>query len=504
MADTLVQIIKTFSKNDVNDFSSFIHRLKLKDGRKDLQLFQLLYKHDNLASQDVLYEMYPDGNKEAYHALRKKLMKHLSEYIYQKQVKSDYTSETQVSAMISMAKYLKEYNIIKPAWKYLNKAEQMALGAEQFALANNIVSLQLDMPLKELKVSIDELLIKKQNYLQLAVEDENADTAYKIIRYRIKEAKTSYKSDVNINEELERIFDTYKLNKALSNRPSVVYKIMSILRSAAARNKDYYHLEPLLLGYYNALEGKVELNKNNQLYMVRLQYMVAHTLFRNKKFSESFLYLKKLRENLRTLVKTEYVRLLPRVTQLYCANRFFTGHLDEAIRIADATFTENLNIQAEDVLNLKLNQAIYHFFNMEYKKSAKVLNSIGHSNAWCTKNAGVEWVLKKDLLDVYIQHELGHFDIATNRVRALLRQKHLFKSDERFQRVGTFIKLVAKVVDDPEVSGQQSFNDEVEQAFQWQPIEEEDLHASVYYAWLKSKLLGKDAYSVLLDLISIY
>ncbi|MCU4174814.1 hypothetical protein [Carboxylicivirga sp. N1Y90] len=504
MADTLVQIIKTFSKNDVTDFSAFIHRLKMKDGRKDLQLFNLLYKRGEMNGNSVLLEIYPNGNKEAYHALRKKLMKHLSDYIYQKQIKSDYTSETQISALVSMGKYLMEYNIMKPAWKYLCKAEQMAVRAEQFALANNIVGLQLDMPLLDLKVSIDDLLTRKQNYLSLAVEDENADTAYKIIKHRIKEAKTSYRGDANISQELERIFEVYELNKALSNRPSVVYKIMTILRSAAARNKDYYHLEPLLLGYYNELEGKVDLTKNNQLYMVRLQYMVAHTLFRNKKFADSFQYLKKLRENLRTLVKTEYVRLLPRVTQLYCANRFFTGNLHEAIRIADATFTEKLNIQPEDVLNLKLNQAIYHFFNKDYKEAARVLSSIGHSNTWCTKVAGVEWVLKKDLLDVYIQHELGHDDIASNRVRSLLRQKDLFESDVRFQRVAVFIKLVAKVIGDPEVSDQKIFYDEVEQAFNWQPIEEEDLHASVYYAWLKSKLLKEDAYNVLLDLISIY
>lgn len=504
MADTLVQIIKTFSKTDVTDFSAFIHRLKPKDSRKDLQLFQILHKYGVSSKEPVLLKIYPDGNKEAYHALRKRLMKHLGDYIHHKQIKGDYTSETQVAALVSMAKYLKEHNIIKPAWKYLRKAEQMAVAAEQFALANNIMSLQLDMPLNDLKVSLDGLLKRKQHYLTLAVEDENAGTAYQIIKHKVKEAKSSYSSDSNFTQELDEIFERYELNKALSNRPSVVYKLMSILRNAAVRNKDYFHLEPLLLGYYEALEDKVELSKSNHLYMVRLQYMVAHTLFRNKKFTDSYRFLKKLRENLRTLVKTEYVRLLPRVTQLYCAHRFFTGHLDEAIRIADATFTESLNIQPEDVLNLKLNQAIYHFFNQDYRTSAKVLSSIGHSNAWCTKIAGIEWVLKKDLLDVYIQFELGHLDLAANRVRALLRQKDIFKNDDRFKRVGTFIKIVARIVDDPELSTQASFHDEVEKAFQWQPIEEEDLHASVYYAWLKSKLFHKDAYEVLLDLILIY
>ena len=501
--DALVQLISTFSKSDVNDFTAFIHRMKQKEGRKDLQLFQFLYKNTEADSKEIINHLYPDGNKEAYHALRKKLYKHLNDFIYHKQIRNDYTLESQINAQVSMARYLKEHNITVTAWKYLQKAENMAVSAEHFALANNIMSLQLDMPLKDLNQDLKYLLSRKQKYLRLAVEDENADTAYKIIKHIYREAKISTE-EVDLDKEVEWIFEEYQLNKALSNRPSVVYKLMSILRSVAASNKDYYHFEPILLSYYGQIDEEASQKKSNRVIMARLQYMVAHTLFRNKKFAESIQYLKILRENLRTLVKTEYARMLPKLTQLYGANLFFTGKITEAIRVVDANFTEKLSIQQEDSLNLKLNQSIYHFFNRDYRQAAKLLASIGHSNAWCVKVAGIEWVVKKDMLDIFIQFELGNYEIASNRVRALLRQRDLFKNHQQYERVEVFVKLIGKVVEDPEVAQSKTFNDEVENSFDWQPIAEEDLHATVFYAWLKAKLQGRDCYEVLLELISIY
>jgi len=501
--DSLVELINTFSKSDISDFTAFIHRMKQKEGRKDLQLFQFLYKNPEAGSNEIINHLYPDGNKEAYHALRKKLYKHLNDFIYHKQIRNDYTFESQINAQVSMARYLKEHNIMGSAWKYLQKAEKMAVSAEHFALANNIMSLQMDMPLKDHNQELRELLVRKQNYLRLAVEDENADTAYKIIKHLYREAKISTE-EVELEKEVEWIFEEYQLNKALSNRPSVVYKLMSILRSVAASNKDYYHFEPILLSYYSQIDDKAAQKKSNRVMMARLQYMVAHTLFRNKKFSESIQYLKVLRESLRSLVKTEYVRMLPKLTQLYGANLFFTGNITNAIRVVDANFTEKLSIQQEDSLNLKLNQSIYHFFNMDYRQAAKMLASIGHSNAWCAKVAGIEWVVKKDMLDIFIQFELGHYEIASNRVRALMRQRDLFKNHQQYERVEVFVKLIGKVVEDPEVAQSKTFYDEVEDSFDWQPIAEEDLHASVFYAWLKAKLLGRDCYEVLLELISIY
>lgn len=500
--DSICEIIQTLSKGDVNEFSSFINRQKQKTNRKDLELFLLFVKHGELPQNEIIKRLYPSGNTAAYHALRKKLLKHLSDFIFFKQLRNDDTTETQVSALVSMARYLSDFALYKQAWRNLIKAEQMADKAELYALANQIMRVQLEMPLLLLKKDIGEILECKKYYLQMAIEDDRADTAYKIIQHHLER----YKTDVNASDVktvIEQTLIEYQLDHTVSKRPSVVYRLMSIARSAAKSQKDYYSFEPLIMGYYHQIDKADRASVLDNVYMARIQYMIAHTLFRNKKFEKSLEYLSVLRKQLKVLSRIEYKRLLPKFTQLYCATRFFTGHISEAIRIADAALMEKLNPSVTDILNLKLNQAIYHFFNEDYKKAARILSSIGHSNAWCAKVAGVEWVIKKDILDIYIQFELGNLDIASNKLRGLLRQKQLFDKLPQLDRVKTYLQLVAQVVDDPSVAQSSSFFNKVEDDFDWIPIEQEDLHATVYYAWLKAKIVNQSPYSVLLSLISI-
>lgn len=501
--DTLTQIISTFSKPDATDFASFINRLKKKQKRKDLELFQLIYRNGHQRSEDLVKKIYPDGNQEAYHALRKKLLKHLTDFLYMKQVKRDDTEETQVAAYMSLARYLKAHDCLKPAWRFLQKAEQKALDGELYSMANAVMGLQLEMPLKELGESIDPVLERKERYKQFAIEDDNANTAYHIIQYKLQEAKTSVEV-IDLHSIIENVLQAYQLSSAVIRRPSVLYKLMSMTRSAVMAEKDYFAFEPLVIQYYESMESSVGFEGRDLIYKARLQYMIAHTLYRNKKFKSALTYLQYLRDSFKRLNRVEYARLLPRFSLLYCAIRFFTNHMAEAIRIADAAFMEKLKMKPEYVLNLRLNQAIYHFFHKDFKEANNVLQSIGHTNSWCARTAGVEWVFKKDLLEVLIQFELTNFDIATNRIRALLRQDELLKSHPKFERAKTFVALVKEVVDNPDVPTLSNFHEKVEATFDWIPIEQEDLHASVFYAWLKAKMLNRDPYEVLLDLITVY
>lgn len=500
--DTLTQIISTLSRTDATDFATFINRLKKKNKRKDLELFQLIYKDVQLSSDELLKRIYPDGNQVAYHALRKKLVKHLMDFLYMKQLKEDDTAETQVAAYTSLARYLRDHHCLRPAWRFLVKAEQKAVESELYAQANAVSGLQLEMPLVELGEAIEPILERKAKYKQLAFEDDNVNTAYHIIQYKLKEAKTTV-GEIDLHGIVESTLYDFQITEAVINRPSVLYKLMSMIRSAVMAGKEYYDFEPLLLQYYEGMEVKGGFKGRDRTYQARLQYMLAHTLYRNKKFTSALTYLKLLRENFKHLNKLEYARLLPRFSLLYCAIRFFTGHIEEAIRIADAAFMEKLKMKPEYVLNLRLNQAIYHFYNKDYKVANQVLQTIGHTNNWCAKAAGVEWVFKKDLLEVLIQFELTNFDIASNRIRALLRQEDLLQSHPKFERAKTFVGLVKDVVEDPDTALEVSFKEKVEAAFDWIPIEQEDLHASVFYAWLKAKMLDQEPYAVLLDLITV-
>ena len=47
-----------------------------------------------------------------------------------------------------------------------------------------------------------------------------------------------------------------------------------------------------------------------------------------------------------------------------------------------------------------------------------------------------------------------------------------------------------------------NISDQLETDLDWIPFEQEDLQAILFYSWLKSKLLRKDKYEVLLEVVN--
>ena len=72
-----------------------------------------------------------------------------------------------------------------------------------------------------------------------------------------------------------------------------------------------------------------------------------------------------------------------------------------------------------------------------------------------------------------------------------------------YQRVKIFLKLVKEVVLDPTVLKSASFKEKVDASFEWLPIEEEDIQAMSFYAWLKSKMQRRPFYDVLLEILDL-
>ena len=78
--DKLKEVIETLSADDKKEFRIFIHRQKNKRDRKDLDLFNLLDRYADPTAKVILPQLYPTGNSQAYHALRKRLLRHLMDF----------------------------------------------------------------------------------------------------------------------------------------------------------------------------------------------------------------------------------------------------------------------------------------------------------------------------------------------------------------------------------------------------------------------------------------
>jgi hypothetical protein len=100
-----------------------------------------------------------------------------------------------------------------------------------------------------------------------------------------------------------------------------------------------------------------------------------------------------------------------------------------------------------------------------------------------------------------LQYELGQIDLALNQIRKVRRNHTSMLQQSAYAPVKAYLSLIEDLVSRPSRMTEEAFFEKVEGVFEFKPFEEEDLQAMSFYAWLKSRMLGKDYYQVLLEVV---
>ncbi|GAA4440009.1 hypothetical protein GCM10023188_36790 [Pontibacter saemangeumensis] len=499
--DDLKMTLETLSEDDRRELAVFIQREKKKKHRKDLALFQLLQQQKNYSSEQLIQRLYPgEPNPVAYYALRKRLMRHITNYILLKRTEQDITAASPIMGMLSLAHYLFDVRAEKLAWDYLRKAAKLAQANEQFDLLNMVYNLQIEKADSEFADSLDQIISKRNQNKLAADEEERANIASSLIRHRLQAVRRQG-SDLHFDNIIQEVLTAYGLAEAVSKRPSLLYKLLSIARSAVLARKDFLSFEPYIIAQYHEAEQKYGFRKAHQYYKASLLYMIAHVLYRNKKFRESMHYLGLLHACLGGEGKSHYVHFFPRYTFLMVANLVFLFRLQEANELMEnLLYKQPVALGAKDLLTAQLGLSFNYFAQGNFSKANKVLQSIGHSDKWCEGKMGREWLLKKNLGELLIQYELGNEDLVLHRIRAFGRNFRELLQEPAYRNVRHYLDLIRHMLDHPDEVYRPEFVQSVENKLEFTSFENTDIQAMSFYAWLKSKMLRRPYYEVLLEL----
>ncbi len=500
--DKLQELINTLSEDDKREFRVFINRQKSKKQRKDLDLFELI--NEQIDAKSIQEKLYKTPNKVAYHTLRKRLLKHLTDFIVLKQIDDDTTATSSITGLISLASYLFKNQSNEFGWRTLVKAEQAAIDNEHYELLNNIYHLQIDESDSEFAPDINEIYKKWTANKELVDENERTKIAYNFIKKEINEIILKGE-DKNVNQVIEALLIKYKLNDVVFKRPEILYKVLDLTRKVMLSKKDFYNFEPYIIKMYKELIAQHGFSKKNHFYKIHILYMISHILYRNRKFDESNAYLDQMYTSMLEYNKSYYKQFYPKHIMLSAANFAFLNQNDKSIELLDNIKSTAFNkLLIEDQLNIKMNLTIYYGYAGEYKKSNFIVQTLSHSDKWLTKKMGIEWVLKKNMIEIMIQYELENYEIALNRIRSFEHSfSHLF-NHPLYGRANQFIQTVKTIINHPTYLKDQKFIEEVQSTLVKIPAEQEDLQAMAYYAWLKSKLLNQNVYDVLLDIANAH
>lgn len=499
--DDLKITIDTFSAEDKKEFGYFIQRQKMKKGRKDFELFQLLQQKKKYKPQDLIDKLYPGmPNAVAYYALRKRLMQHLTDYIVLKRMAEDPTAGSTIMGWLSLARYLFEARADRLGWNMLRKAEKLAADNEQFDLRNAVYNVQIEKADNEFADELNDIIRKRNDNKRCADEDERANIANSLILQRLAAARAQGR-DLQFNDTIQEVLKAYGLMEAVSQRPALFYRLMSIARSAVLARKDFFSFEPFIISQYQLVSTNHGFSQAHQYYKVSLLYMIGHVLYRTRKFQLSNEYLAQLLAALQGEAKGCYGAFYARYIFLKTANDAFLGQVDRSIALTEDLIANHGGILSQrDALTARLGLSFLYFAKEAYPKANKLLLQINHSDKWFEKIMGKEWVLRKCLGELIIQYEFGNLDLALDKVKACRKSYADLLRQPVYQNVGAFLALLEQLIHQPHEVTHKAFLKKVEATLHFVPLEREDLQAISFYAWLKAKMVNRPYYQVLQEL----
>ena len=515
--DDLRTTLLTLSPDERRDFGGFIQRQRRKTaGRLDSRLYELLVQAKLLTSAQLIAKLYPDEpNAVAYYALRKRLMRHLTDYLLLRQRHLDTTATATVRGHLTLAQYLFETGIPRLAWNTLRKAEKLGRESEQYEPLNAVYNLQIQYAGSPYAVPLDEILPRYRLNKKAADEEERANIADSLLRQRLRDSRARGRAAVPVDAILQNILTEFDLQEAFARSPSLLSRLMSIARSAMLVRRDFASFAAFIERCYNLMERRHGFAPAQRGHQLKLLYMLAHALYRSRRFAESVAYLEKGKAIMMATPGRQFSEFGPRFTFLLAANYAFLHRNAESIILLETTLRNASVLSLTDDLTVRLQLTFHYFAEGQFTKANHTLLSLARTDHWLEQHLGLEWMLNRNIGEMLIQVELDNAEIALGRLRAIERTiRELFPAVPAnadtateatavggpYHPVLAYLGLVRELLENPTTPHNSHFISRVTHLPPFISQEREDLQVLSFYAWLRARTLGRPYYEVLLEL----
>ncbi|WP_425077366.1 hypothetical protein [Psychroserpens sp. S379A] len=492
-------IVSTFSSEEQVQFITYLERKNKRNDTKNIQLFKLLVKNE-LDSKALCKAIYKSDNKVAYHALRKRLYQSLIDFIANTNLEGENSVDIQIIKYILTSRTFLTKKQPKVAYALLDKAEVLAQEHSLFPILNEIYHTKIQYAYLNPSVNLESLIVKFKVNQNNLFQEEELNMVYAKIRQTLSDI--SYKGKVlDFQNILNNTLAEHNIDINDSMSFKSLYQLMSIVSISAFVTKDYLNIEPFLLETYSKIK-RHKLKDRQLYYHIQIVYMIANTLFRNKKFDASLAYLTQMKTLMESQRKKHYKTFERKHILLESLNLNYSNHKAEAIKLLEPYKTSN-HPDKEAVLDIQLSLIMIYIQDAKFKEALHILSKFYHTDKYYIEKAGKEWVLKKNLIEIILHIELNNIDLVESRLLSFKRHYNNYLKLIGQERVITYLKFVTDYYKHPETVTSETFKHKVEASFNWVEAEQEDIFVMSFFAWLKSKMERKSLYKTTLELVKI-
>ena len=270
---------------------------------------------------------------------------------------------------------------------------------------------------------------------------------------------------------------------------------MVITASTAKLQNDYYTVSEYIADIFNAMKAKGPVPQKYLYYYRNMLYLMAVTEFRNKRFLGSRKMLKDLKETSKQGQKKFSEVFIEKVAVLSALVELYTGNMNKVEKILAQIKRHSLN---KDLVLL-----MCLFQQSRFSDAYGILKGLTRSDDWYSKKMGWTWVLKKNIIELLLLIELDKLELVMNRFENFKRKFAKKLQEEGEDRVVTFVSLVEKFYENPNLVKTKEFEQYVQRSFEFVGREQEDIFVMSFFAWLRSKMQNKDLYTVTLEIVTV-
>lgn len=493
--DILERLINRMSDDENNDFRS--GRSTKTKNRKEFELFELLCSDSIRQENEIHHTLYDPPNEMAYHSLRKRLLRSLSDFLASRKFSMEQAGYTVSLRLLYDADLMIERNDAIAANHFFTKAENNAIKSHKYIVLHSLYSLQQNHILF-LKVEPEELQRKIERNLENLVAASKLNSAFASI---LKEMEANKKggNSPDIKSIITRIFYTEELMRHAMNDAEFMYKLVVLIRSIAVSSKTYDDFEPYVIKVYNHLKMQHAFYDGPSGLEIRFLYMIAQACYRQWKFEDTMKWLNEIEACL-PKENADQHPIYSNWILMRAAVAAYTDHREDAIKLMENTLKASAaKLTPSVVLNLLLNLSVYYFSVGEYKKANQTILKIHQNDRWLDENMGKEWRLKKEMIEVIFQYDLDRVDISETRIHNIRKSFSSLLGLPSYQRADLFLTYILRLINEPSVASQPAFIAEVTSGGLRSPSQTEDIQAITFFCWLRSKMEKRPYYEVLME-----
>jgi hypothetical protein len=492
----LHQLVEAFTQEERSDFIQYLKKKNKRSDTKNIHLFKLLCDSKTYTIAELSQNIYGKTSNKGIYALRKRLFASMIDYSANTALEHENSIEMKVAKYLLAARRLMIGNCYRIGFKILDKAEKTAKDYHLYTFLNEIYHTKLEYAYQWPSIEIESVIDDLNKNKKLKANEESLNVVYAKIKVALQSAQQ--KGDIIDFEKLvDRIFKEQDLKLEQDLTFKFLYQLVSIVNISAFAKKDYFRIEHFLLKAFDEIKNhKSRFYQPN--YHIEIVFIIANTLFRNKKFEKSESYLDLMIQLMDSEKKKYYKAFEFKYNLLKGLNLHYKGACDQAISL----FETQLKKQTTDIIykqDMRLGLVMFYFHTKAYRKANRQILEFTHTDSWYISKFGHEWTIKKNLIDIILQLELGKTDLFEIKLLSFRRQYSDYLKQIKQNRVLVYLKLIEEYYKNPEAVTSPVFYENVEQSFDWKHYE--DIFVMSFYAWLKSKMQKRDLFDVTKDII---